>query len=82
MLELAGSSSELELAPRRPWDHSVLRLGSPDKAARELGFAAETSLEDGLRRTIDWTKQNLPFIERCIARHADRLSAPLAAANG
>lgn len=72
IVELSGSSSELEIAPQRPWDHSILRLGSPEKAQRELGFATNTTLEDGLRRTIAWTTENLGFIDRCIAKHADR----------
>jgi nucleoside-diphosphate-sugar epimerase len=70
IVELSGSSSELEIAPPRPWDHSILRLGNPEKARRELDFDAETTLEDGLRRTIDWTSENLGFIDRCIAKHA------------
>jgi nucleoside-diphosphate-sugar epimerase len=71
---LSDSASELAIAPRRPWDHSILRFGSPEKAYRELGFEAQTSLEDGLRMTIEWTRENLDFIERCIAKH-ERLLA-------
>lgn len=74
VLELSDSASELAIAPRRPWDHSILRFGSPEKAYRELGFEAQTSLEDGLRMTIEWTRENLDFIERCIAKH-ERLLA-------
>ena len=74
VVELSGSSSELEIAPRRPWDHSILRFGSPEKAHRELGFEAQTELEDGLRRTIDWMRDNLGFVEQCMARHASRES--------
>jgi nucleoside-diphosphate-sugar epimerase len=72
IVELSGSSSELEIAPRRPWDHSILRLGSPEKARLELGFEAQTPLEEGLRTTIAWTRENLDFIERCVAKHAGR----------
>jgi nucleoside-diphosphate-sugar epimerase len=64
----------LEIAPRRTWDHSILRFGSPEKARRELGFEARTELEEGLRKTIDWTRANLGFVEQCIAKHADRVS--------
>lgn len=74
IVELSGSSSELEIAPRRPWDHSILRFGSPDKARRELGFEARMPLEDGLRATIEWTRENLDFVERCIGRHEARLA--------
>jgi UDP-glucose 4-epimerase len=72
ILELSGSSSQLEIAPRRPWDHSIMRFGSPEKARLELGFEAQTRLEDGLRRTIAWTRENLEFVDACIAKHADR----------
>jgi nucleoside-diphosphate-sugar epimerase len=72
ILELSGSTSELEIAPPRPWDHSILRFGSPEKARRELGFEAQTGLQEGLRETIAWTRDNLDFIGQCIAKHAER----------
>jgi nucleoside-diphosphate-sugar epimerase len=74
IVELSGSRSELEIAPRRPWDHSILRFGSPDKARQELGFEARTELEEGLRMTIAWTRENLDFIERCVAKHERQLA--------
>ena len=77
IVELSGSSSELEIAPRRAWDHSILRFGSPEKAARELGFEARTPLEQGLRTTIAWTRENLDFIERCVAKHERQLAEVL-----
>jgi nucleoside-diphosphate-sugar epimerase len=76
VIELADSASEVELGPRRPWDHSVLRFGSTELARHELGFEAGVPLEQGLRRTIDWTRENLELIESRIARHADRLASP------
>jgi UDP-glucose 4-epimerase len=80
ILDLSASTSELEVAPRRPWDHSVLRFGSAEKALRELGFSANVDVEEGLRMTIEWTRANLDVIERCIARHADRLDEAIALA--
>jgi UDP-glucose 4-epimerase len=80
VLELSGSTSELELGPRRAWDHSVLRFGSPEKARRELGFTAQVPLDEGLRATIEWTRVNLAFIESCIAKHAHLLEQPPAVA--
>ena len=73
VLELTGSDAPLELGPRRPWDHSVLRLGSTVKARERLGFEAEVPLEKGLLATIEWTREHLDLIERCIGRHASRL---------
>ncbi len=78
VIELSGSDSELELGPRRAWDHSVMRFGSTEKARSELGFVAKTLLEDGVRRTIEWTRAHAPLIERCIERHAAQMHEALA----
>jgi UDP-glucose 4-epimerase len=70
--ELTGNPTPIELAPARDWDHSGQRYGSTDKARRDLAFEARTPLREGLERTIAWTRENMDWIERCIARHADR----------
>ncbi len=31
-------------------------------------------LRDGLETTVAWTRDNLEWIESCIARHADRMA--------
>jgi nucleoside-diphosphate-sugar epimerase len=73
IVELSESTSPLEIRAARDWDHSGRRFGSPEKAVRELGFRAETPLDEGLRRTIEWTRNHIDFIDACIARHAARL---------
>jgi len=80
IIELSASDSELQVGKRRSWDHSIMRVGSTEKARRELGLEAEVPLEEGLGRTIDWTRTNLPLIEQCIAKHADREAAAYAVA--
>jgi nucleoside-diphosphate-sugar epimerase len=82
IVELTGSTSRIELRPAREWDRSGHRYGSPEKAKRELGFEASTSLEEGLQQTIDWMRDHLGLIESCIERHASRLrdSVPSVAA--
>ncbi|MDE3038091.1 MAG: NAD-dependent epimerase/dehydratase family protein [Pseudomonadota bacterium] len=57
------------IEPARPWDRSGKRFGSTEKAKRELGFKAGVGLEEGLRRTIEWTKDNRQLIQGCIDRH-------------
>jgi UDP-glucose 4-epimerase len=76
ILELAGTSAELELGPARGWDRSGHRFGSPEKARRELGFEARVPLDEGLRETVEWTKANLAWIDSCVRRHADRIELP------
>jgi nucleoside-diphosphate-sugar epimerase len=73
IIELAGSSSPLEVQPARAWDRSGRRFGSTAKAERELGFRTETGLDEGLTRTIAWTRERLDFIDACIAKHAREL---------
>jgi nucleoside-diphosphate-sugar epimerase len=73
VLELSGSDAALEIGPQRLWDHSVLRFGSTVKAREQLGFEAQVQLEEGLRRTIEWTRERLDLIDRCIEKHAAQL---------
>lgn len=64
-VELTGKLLEKKLeiiteeARIRPPDSEVMRLiGSADKAHDQLGWQANTSLEQGLLLTIDWIRQN------------------------
>jgi UDP-glucose 4-epimerase len=73
--ELTGNPTPIALAPARDWDHSGQRYGDPAKAERDLGFRAEVDLGDGLERTIAWTRENLDWIQSCMARHAESMAA-------
>lgn len=66
---LAGGKSSVELLPRRPWDNSGHRFASTAKSERQLGFKAEIGIEEGLKRTMEWTFANMPRIEKCIHKH-------------
>lgn len=70
---LTDNPAKVELRPARNWDRSGRRFGSVEKAKRELGFEAQTPLQDGLRRTVDWMRENLDLIDACIRRHAEHL---------
>jgi UDP-glucose 4-epimerase len=72
--ELAGNPEPIAMTPARDWDRSGRRHGSTDKSACELGFTAQVSLRDGLRRTLAWTADNMAWIDTCIARHADAMA--------
>jgi UDP-glucose 4-epimerase len=72
--ELTANPTPIAIAPARDWDRSGRRYGDPSKARSALGFEASVPLRDGLKQTIDWTRDNLAFIEACIARHRGRLA--------
>jgi nucleoside-diphosphate-sugar epimerase len=55
--------------PKRDWDRSGKRVGSTEKSLRKLGFKANVDIEEGLHRTIEWTKENLSFIQQTIGKH-------------
>jgi nucleoside-diphosphate-sugar epimerase len=67
--QLVGNTTPIEWRPRRDWDRSGKRFGSPAKAQRELGFVTQIGLEEGLKRTVEWTRRNLSLIETCIQKH-------------
>jgi UDP-glucose 4-epimerase len=66
----------VELAGRRPWDHSGNRLGSTEKARAALGFTATVDLAEGIQRTIAWTRSNMPVIESAMSRHRSHVAIP------
>jgi UDP-glucose 4-epimerase len=70
---MTSNTAPIELRPSRPWDHSGRRFGSVEKARLKLGFEARESLERGLRRTIEWTQENLAVINACIRRHREHM---------
>jgi UDP-glucose 4-epimerase len=67
---IAGNQTPIALTPARDWDKSGQRFGDPAKAREKLGFAASVAHEDGLGKTIEWTKQNRERILGCMRNHA------------
>ena len=74
---MTGNRVPVQFLPRRDWDTSGKRFGSKEKAKRELNFEAKVNLRDGLSETIEWTRNNLASIERCIQRHAHQMGENL-----
>ena len=67
--DLTGNPTPIVLQPARPWDRSGCRFGSTEKSRREIGFEAQVSLIEGLKKTVAWTRDNISTIERCIRQH-------------
>lgn len=74
IVNVSGSKSKIELLPKRSWDNSGKRYGSTEKSEIEIGFKAEVDYNEGLEKTIGWTKENLKRIEATIAKHAMNLN--------
>lgn len=67
--ELTTNPAGIEFIPARNWDRSINRVGSREKARQRLNFEARVNLDEGLRKTVTWTQNNLNRIERCIRQH-------------
>ncbi len=52
-----GSKSTIEFAPRRSWDHTLTRCGNIAKAGTDIRYNPNTSLDDGLRTTVEWFRK-------------------------
>jgi UDP-glucose 4-epimerase len=64
-----GNTASVELAPARDWDRSGQRFASTHKAREKLGFSALVSHEDGIAKTIEWTRANRERILACMMQH-------------
>lgn len=67
--EITGNKAAIDHAPARAWDRSGKRHGDTSKSENELGFKAQVSLPEGLRKTVEWTKDNMDTLKRCISSH-------------
>ena len=59
LLRLTGSSVGMEFKPQPEGALPARRVGDPRRARELLGFEAETSLEDGVRKLIEWRREVL-----------------------
>jgi UDP-glucose 4-epimerase len=59
LLRLTGSSVGMEFKREPRGALPARRVGDPRRAAEILGFKAETSLEEGVRRLIQWRREAL-----------------------
>ena len=54
LLELTGSEQQISYAERSAATLVKNRIGDPRRAAEGIGYEAQISLEEGLKRLIDW----------------------------
>jgi UDP-glucose 4-epimerase len=54
LLQSMDSDLSVEFGPERAVNGVTRRLADTSAAARDLGFEAEVSLDEGLRRLVDW----------------------------
>lgn len=69
IIATAKSNSNIKMMPKRDWDTSGKRFASILKSKEKLGFEAKVCLNDGLEKTIVWTRENYNYIEQCINKH-------------
>lgn len=72
--KIVGNTAGFDYLSKRPWDASGRRFASIKKSKKQLGFEAMIDLESGLKKTIQWTKNNLGIIEKTIAKHKNNMS--------
>jgi UDP-glucose 4-epimerase len=64
LLQLTGSNQPIRYSPRSQATLVRNRIGSPKRAAAEIGFVAEMPLEQGLRELIAWRKGHMAEVEQ------------------
>ncbi len=74
IIELSESSSKLHIEGRRDWDHSGRRFGNPSKSEKQLKFKTSTQFDDGILKTIEWTKLNYDLIQKTINKHTSTMT--------
>jgi UDP-glucose 4-epimerase len=64
LLRLTGSNQKIRYAPRSQATLVRNRIGSPKRAAEEIGFTAAIGLDEGLRRLIAWRASHKSAVEQ------------------
>lgn len=72
--EFTGNTTPIDLRPARDWDRSGKRFASTEKSEKQLGFAAQVGIREGVRRTVEWTKANAEMIGSSIDKHQKLMS--------
>ena len=63
LIDITGSKETIKFAPRSQATLVRNRIGSPIKAAEEIGFEAQIELTEGLRKLIEWRNNHKTEVE-------------------
>ena len=74
IIDVVGSRSKIQYLPKRAWDNSGKRFASIEKSKEKLGFEALTLHQEGIRKTVEWTKDNIALIDKCVEKHKSHLA--------
>lgn len=58
IIQACESRSQIQYAPRRPWDKSLHREANIDRAKTVLGFRPAVALQQGIEQTVAWHREN------------------------
>ena len=67
--DATGSRAEHDLKPARDWDSSGKRFGSTIKSRETIDFSASTDIQEGIRKTVEWTLANKELIKSRILNY-------------
>jgi UDP-glucose 4-epimerase len=70
IIKETSSRSKYEENYSRSWDRSGRRVANMEKTKNEIGFMAQTSIDEGISKTVDWFKSNFDLIEKCVNKNA------------
>lgn len=55
--EIVGNKTPISFMPRRQWDCISMRKANVDNTTQEIGFSAETMLDEGLLAVYNWLQK-------------------------
>lgn len=64
--ELTDNNAGIVFKPRRSWDRSIRRRASIEKAKKVLGYYPRINIKDGLKKTVEWFRENWDKIIRIV----------------
>jgi len=69
IIEITDSNSRINIFEKRPWDNSGRRLGNNNKLKYQFSLVPQVTINEGLKKTIEWFNLNFDRIEDTILKH-------------